>query len=65
MVFGASEPETFWLDFLRSLAQRGPRGDRLMISDAHEGLKGAVTKVRRTARQRRGVPFMRDATARA
>ena len=42
MTVGASEAETFWTDFLRSLARRGLRGVKLVISDAHEGLKAAV-----------------------
>ncbi|MCB4823612.1 IS256 family transposase [Roseicella aerolata] len=62
---GASEAETFWLDFLRSLARRGLRGVRLVISDAHEGLKAAVTKVLRATWQRCLVHFMRTATAHA
>jgi hypothetical protein len=39
MTVGASEAETFWTEFLRSLARRGVRGVKLAISDAHEGLK--------------------------
>jgi transposase-like protein len=35
---GASEAETFWLDFLRLLTRRGLREVKLVISDAHEGL---------------------------
>jgi transposase-like protein len=34
-----SEAEAFWTDFLRKLARRGLRGVKLVISDAHEGLK--------------------------
>src|SRR5579883_2440595 len=45
MAIGASEAETFWVDFLRSLARRGLRGVKLVISDAHEGLKASVAKV--------------------
>ena len=37
---GVSEAETFWTDFLRSLARRGLRGVKLVISDAHEGAEG-------------------------
>jgi transposase-like protein len=65
MAIGASEAETFWLDFLRSLARRGLRGVKLVISDAHEGLKAAVTKVLRATWQRCRVHFMRNATAHA
>lgn len=42
---GASEAETFWTAFLRKLARRGLRGVKLVISDAHEGLKAAIAKV--------------------
>ena len=45
MTVGYSEAEPFWIDFLRSLTRRGLRGTRLVISDAHEGLKAAITKV--------------------
>jgi hypothetical protein len=45
MTVGASEAETFWTEFLRSLVRRGLRGVKLAISDAHEGLKAAVAKV--------------------
>ena len=44
MAVGASEAETFWTDFLRGLARRGLRGVKLVISDAHEGLKAAVSQ---------------------
>src|SRR3984957_7997185 len=36
---GPSEAETFWADFLKRLTRRGLRGVKLVISDAHEGLK--------------------------
>ena len=42
---GASEAETFWTEFLRSLARRGLRGVQLVISDDHKGLKAAVTRI--------------------
>ena len=45
MDIGPSEAETFWTDFLRKLRRRGLRGVKLVISDAHEGIKGAVAKV--------------------
>ena len=41
---GASEEVSFWLEFLRGLVRRGLRGVRLVISDAHEGLKGALVQ---------------------
>ena len=65
MAIGPSEAETFWTDFLRSLARRGLRGVKLVISDAHEGLKAAVTRVLRATWQRCRVHFMRNATAHA
>lgn len=45
MVVGCSEAETFWTDFLRTLARRGLRGVTLVISNAHEGLKAAIARV--------------------
>ena len=36
---GPSEAETFWADFLKRLTRRGLRGVKLVISDAHEGLR--------------------------
>src|SRR6187551_2053832 len=44
LTVGASEAETFWTDFLRKLARRGLRGVKLVVSDAHEGLKAAIAK---------------------
>ena len=41
MDIGPSEAETFWTAFLRKLARRGLRGVKLVISDAHEGIKAA------------------------
>ena len=45
MAIGPSEAETFWMEFLRTLARRGLRGVKLVISDAHEGLKAAIARV--------------------
>ena len=44
MDIGPSEAETFWTAFLRKLTRRGLRGVKLVISDAHEGIKAAVAK---------------------
>jgi len=41
---GDSEDETFWSRFLRSLKDRGLSGTRLVISDAHAGLRAAIAK---------------------
>jgi putative transposase len=65
MAIGPSEAETFWTDFLRSLARRGLRGVKLVISDAHEGLKAAVAKVLHASWQRCRVHFMRNVLAHA
>jgi transposase-like protein len=43
MDIGPSEAEPFWTAFLRKLARRGLRGVKLVISDAHEGLKAAMS----------------------
>jgi len=65
MAIGSSEAEPFWLDFLRTLKRRGLAGVKLVISDAHEGLKAAVTKVLRATWQRCRVHFARNALAHA
>ncbi len=62
---GPSEAETFWTAFLRKLARRGLRGVKLVISDAHEGIKAAVAKVLNATWQRCRVHFMRNALAHA
>ena len=65
MDIGPSEAETFWTAFLRKLARRGLRGVKLVISDAHEGIKAAVAKVLHATWQRCRVHFMRNALAHA
>jgi transposase-like protein len=65
MDIGPSEAEPFWTEFLRKLARRGLRGVKLVISDAHEGIKAAVAKVLHAAWQRCRVHFMRNALAHA
>jgi putative transposase len=62
---GASEAATFWTEFLRKLTRRGLRGVKLVISDAHEGIKAAVSKVLCATWQRCRVHFMRNALAHA
>lgn len=52
MGIGPSEAETFWTAFLRKLARRGPRGVKLVVSDAHEGVEATVTKVLNASWQR-------------
>jgi len=63
MATGPSEAEPFWTAFLRSLTRRGLRGVKLVISDAHEGLKAAVAKVLKASWQRCRVHFLRNALA--
>jgi transposase-like protein len=65
MDIGPSEAETFWTAFLRKLARRGLRGVKLVISDAHEGIKAAISKVLNASWQRCRVHFMRNALAHA
>ncbi|MFC0206552.1 IS256 family transposase [Novosphingobium soli] len=65
MAIGHSEAEVFWTDFLRSLARRGLRGVKLVISDSHEGIKASVAKVFSATWQRCRVHFMRNALAHA
>ena len=61
---GPSEDRAFWTAFLRSLVKRGLTGVRLVISDAHEGLKQAISTVLTgTAWQRCRVHFMRNLLA--
>ena len=60
---GASEAEPFWTEFLRSLNRRGLRGVKLVISDSHEGIKAAASKVLKATWQRCRVHFMRNALA--
>src|ERR1700752_792607 len=65
MTVGASEAETFWTDFLRSLTRRGLRGGKLVVSDGHEGLKAAIAKVLHATWQRCRVHTMRNLLAHA
>ena len=65
MDIGPSEAETFWTAFLRKLARRGLRGVKLVVSDAHEGIKAAVSRIFTATWQRCRVHFMRNALAHA
>ena len=62
---GPSEAETFWTDFLRSLADRGLRGVKLVIADDHKGLRAAARRVFNATHQRCRVHWMRNALAHA
>ena len=65
MEIGTSEAEAIWTEFLRKLTRRGLRGVKLVVSDAHEGIKAAVSKVLCATWQRCRVHFMRNALAHA
>jgi len=62
---GPSEAETFWTEFLRSLADRGLRGVKLVIADDHKGLRAAARRVFNATHQRCRVHWMRNALAHA
>lgn len=62
---GPSEAEVFWTDFLRSLADRGLRGVKLVIADDHKGLRAAARRVFDATHQRCRVHWMRNALAHA
>ena len=62
---GPSEAEVFWKGFLRSLADRGLRGVRLVVADDHKGLRAAASKVFHATQQRCRVHWMRNALAHA
>ena len=65
MAIGASEAETFWTSFPRSLVQRGLKGVKLVISDDHKGLKAAATRILGATWQRCRIHFMRNLLAHA
>jgi transposase-like protein len=65
LAVGDSEDGAFWTAFLRSLRARGLAGVRLVISDAHEGLKAAIGAVLLGAAwQRCRVHFLRNVLTR-
>lgn len=58
---GPSEDGQFWIQFLRGLVARGLTGVQLVISDSHQGLKGAIAAVLQGASwQRCRVHFLRN-----
>ncbi len=64
LAVGDSEDKAFWTGFLRSLHARGLAGVRLVISDAHEGLRQSIEKVMLGASwQRCRVHFLRNVLA--
>jgi putative transposase len=60
---GPSEAEPFWSSFIKGLVRRGLKGVKLVISDAHEGLRLAITRVLSATWQRCRVHWMRNALA--
>jgi transposase-like protein len=65
LAVGDSEDGAFWTAFLRGLRARGLGGVKLVISDAHEGLKTSVGAVLvGAAWQRCRVHFMRNVLSR-
>ena len=62
---GESETEAFWRSFLRGLVERGLGGVRLVVSDAHAGLKKAIAQVLGCPWQRCTVHFLREALGHA
>jgi transposase-like protein len=65
MEVGTSEAEPIWTEFLRKLTRRGVRGVKLVVSDAHEGIKAAVSKVLNATWQRCRFHFTRNVLAHA
>jgi putative transposase len=60
---GPSEAEPFWSSFIKGLVKRGLHGVKLVISDAHDGLRLAITRVLGATWQRCRVHWMRNALA--
>jgi putative transposase len=60
---GPSEAEAFWSTFLKGLVKRGLKGVKLVVSDAHEGLKAAIRRVLGATWQRCRVHWLRNALA--
>jgi transposase-like protein len=65
MEIDTSEAEAIWTEFLRKLTRRGLHGVKLVVSDAHEDMKAAVSKVLSATWQRLRVHFMPNALAHA
>jgi transposase-like protein len=62
---GPSEAETFWTEFLRSLADRGARGVNLVIADDHEGPRATAWGAFGATQRRCRVHWTRNALAHA
>ena len=57
---GQIESEAFWTEFLRDLKARGLHGVQIVVSDHHEGLRGAIARVLDAPWQRCTVHFVRN-----
>jgi hypothetical protein len=57
---GPSEAEPFWSSFIKGLVRRGLKGVKLVISDAHEGLRLAITRVLGATWQRCRVGLLKN-----
>src|SRR5580658_4437270 len=57
---GPSEAEPFWSAFLKGLVKRGLKGVKLVISDAHDGLRHAITRVLGATWQRCRVGLLKN-----
>ena len=55
--------EPFWSGFLKLLVKRGLKGVKLVISDAHDGLRHAIMRVLGASWQRCRVHWIRNALA--
>jgi transposase-like protein len=62
---GHSEAEVFWTEFLRSFADRGLRGVKLVIAVDHKGLRATARRVFNATHQRCRVHWLRNALAHA
>ena len=60
---GPLEAETFRVTFLKSLLKRGLKGVKLVVSDAHDGLKAAIARALGATYQRCRVHWMRNVLA--
>lgn len=60
---GPADTDEFWTSFLRDLKARRLSGVKLVISDAHLGLKKAAARILSSTWQRCRVHFMRNALA--
>lgn len=66
VAIGAAESEDSWTDLLTQLVGRGLHGVRLVISDAHPGLRAAVRRfLPEVVHQRCTVHLIRNLTAKA